>query len=120
MNSLRPLKVALWLAVATMAFMIMASSSPQCARSTDYSVNPSFDTQADGNPCIAACVAELKAARNAERIAYKAAKAACNGDQACKDAAAAQHDLNQAEITADDAACKAACQHEQGTATGGQ
>jgi len=120
MKPTRPIKAALWLMVAACAFFVMAASSPQCARSSDRALNPTLDTLAGGNPCIAACQDAFKAGQKAEQARHKAALTACNGNPACKQAESDLHSAIMDELVSDKDDCKLACQHQQGTATGGQ
>jgi len=109
----------LWLGLATLAFFLLASSSPQCAKATDPVV--SLSTQAgDGNPCVAACQSVFKAAKKALKEDYREAKALCEGDPLCLEEAEAVRDALNEEIVSDKNDCIASCNHQQGTATGGQ
>ena len=119
MNSKSPLRNSLWLLIAVMAFFAMAASSPQCAQSTqDRSFNPVFEPLV--NQCIQDCQATFKAELRTIRMVFKAAKAACNGVPGCVEEASIIKDASVAERVVDKDACKAACDHAQGAATGGQ
>jgi hypothetical protein len=118
---MKSIRIISWLTIATLAFFAMAASSPQCARSDDQALNPTFAPLGEpGNPCIDACVTESQGQKTAEGIRRKAALEACNGDIDCR------HEVNtisgeiNAEIISDSQDCKKACLHEQGEATGGQ
>ena len=120
MKSRRTLRVALWLAVAGMAFFAMAASSPQCARTAENATGPSLNSQGAADACTQACIDTYQAAKKQERIRFKAAMAACNGNTECRDNEAAAHEAIVAELEADKDACIANCSHEQGAGTGGQ
>jgi hypothetical protein len=120
MKSKSPIRVTFWLIIAVMAFFAMAASSPQCASSDDRVLNPGLEPLAGGNPCIAKCNADRETAFQEEKIRFKGDKAACNGEPGCKEEAEALHAILLTEINADMDDCKLACQHEQGSATGGQ
>jgi len=120
MKSLSPIRSIFWFTIAVMGFFVMAASSPQCARSSDRALNPTLDTLAGGNPCIAACNDAFKAGQKAEQARHKAALTACNGNPACKQAESDLHSAIMDELVSDKDDCKLACQHQQGTATGGQ
>jgi len=109
-----------WLTIAVMGFFVMAASSPQCARSSDRTLNPTLETLGTGNPCIDACNDAFKSGQKAEQARHKAALTACNGDPVCKQTESDIHNAIQAELVSDKDACKLDCQHQQGTATGGQ
>jgi hypothetical protein len=110
----------LWAAIGTLSVVVMASSSPQCANTGDRSLNPDFQSLAGGNPCIDACNAAFKAGQKAEQARHKAQISFCNGNPVCKQEEGALHDLNMFELVEDKDECKLVCQHEQGSATGGQ
>jgi hypothetical protein len=112
-------KMTLWLALATATVVLMAASSPQCARSADTVSGPALQTSA-ANTCVQDCQATFKAAKKEEQARYKAAKAACNGDAECRAEEAAIHDYINDELVADKDACIDNCNHQQGAATGGQ
>jgi hypothetical protein len=120
MKSTLPIRSTIfWFAIGVMVFFTMAASSPQCARS-DNSINPVLETQADGNPCVFACQDDFKIAKRELKEDYREAKALCEGDYDCLQEAAFIRDQLNDEIVADKDACIAACNHEQGIATGGQ
>lgn len=110
-----------WVGVAISAVLVMASSSPQCSQVTDETLSPSLDLLGRSrSKCRKTCNDEYIAAKRAENARYREAKADCRGDRACRDhERAAHHDL-LFELKADREACRAACEHEQGGATGGQ
>lgn len=121
MKSTLPIRSTIfWFAIGVMVFFTMAASSPQCAR-TDNAVNPVLQTQAgDGNPCVRDCQDTFKAAKKDLQSWYREAKDLCNGDYDCLQEA---YDIRQAlndELVADKDACIDACNHQQGTAVGGQ
>ena len=120
MNSARTLRVAFWLAMAAMAFFAMAASSPQCARGTDSPVTPELGTLAGGNPCVQACIDYFQQAKRDEWVRFKAAQAACNGDKDCRAEQSMIHSMIVDELVADKDACIVNCEHQQGTALGGQ
>ena len=121
MKSRSPIRNSLWLLIAVMAFFAMAASSPQCASSDDAAVNPTLAPLAGpGNPCIDACNEESKARKRVVFMEHKACLDACNGEPGCREECSFIKDELLTEINSDRDACKAVCQHEQGTATGGQ
>jgi len=120
MKSKRRVHQLLWLCTAAVSVLVMAASSPQCARTSDHTLSPTLDALGDGNPCIAACNDAFKAGQKAEQARHKAAVNGCNGDPVCKQAESDLHSSIMDELTFDKDACKLACQHQQGTATGGQ
>lgn len=120
MKSKRRVHQVLWLCTAALSVLIMAASSPQCARTTDRAVSPTLDALGDGNPCIDACNVAFKSGQKEEQARHKAAVDICNGDPACKQAESDLHSSIMDELTYDKDQCKLACQHQQGTATGGQ
>ena len=109
----------LWLGLAALSFFLLASSSPQCAKATDPEL--SLTTQdGEGNPCVFACQDEFKIAKKNLQEDYRAAKAACEGNLECLEEAEAIRDALNEEIVGDKNTCVEACNHQQGTATGGQ
>ena len=119
MKSTSSIQHTLWLVIAVMAFFAMASSSPQCARSTDRVLDPVL-TPLGAPKCDGICKKLHKVGARAERTQHRIRKRACNGDPACKAEANALHQLIFAELDADLVVCKAACVHNQGSASGGQ
>ena len=120
MKSKRRVHQVLWVCTAALSVLVMAASSPQCARTSDRSVNPTLDELGTGNPCIDACNDAFKAGQKAEQARHKAAIDGCNGNPDCKHAESDLHSAIMDELTYDKDECKLACQHQQGTATGGQ
>ena len=121
MKSLSPLRVSLWVLVAGMAFFVMAASSPQCARSDDRALNPSFETQGDAiGFCVQICIDDFQAAKKVEQARHKAAMRACNADPVCQYEESWLHDMIVLELVAIKDACIVACEHQQGAAAGGQ
>jgi hypothetical protein len=106
-----------------MAFFVMASSSPQCARSSDTDLGTGLETLVGPDPvkvCERECKAEARLATRVERKRHRLADKACNGDQQCHDDEDALHALILADIAATEEACITACQHQQGGGIGGQ
>lgn len=123
MKRTRPIKGALWLGIGLMAFIVMASSSPQCARSSDSDLSSGLQSLAGPDPikaCERQCKTDARVATREERKRHRLADKACNGDQACHDAEDALHALILADIDATEQACITACQHQQGAGIGGQ
>jgi hypothetical protein len=105
-----------------MTFFVMASSSPQCARSSDTELGPGLETLAP-NPvqaCERDCKTDARLATRAERKRHRLADKACNGDPQCHDDEDALHALILADIAQTEEACITACQHQQGSGIGGQ
>jgi len=105
-----------------MAFFVMAASSPQCARTSD---DPSSGFQTLNSPdpvkvCQRDCAAAARTATRVERKRHRLALKACNKNQFCIAEENAFHEAVVLEITADEAACNLACEHNQGAGTGGQ
>jgi len=118
---MKSIRIISWLTIATLAFFAMAASSPQCARSDDQALNPTFAPLAGtGNPCIDACVTESQTRKRLEGIRRKAALDACNGDVQCRQEVNTISGEINAEIISDSQDCKKVCLHEQGEGTGGQ
>jgi len=105
-----------------MAFFVMASSSPQCARTTD---DPSAGLQTLNSPdpykvCLRDCDAAHRVAIRVERKRHRQAINACDKDPVCIAEEDALHESISLEIEADYVACYFACDHNQGAGTGGQ
>lgn len=115
-------KMTLWLALATVAVVLMASSSPQCARTDDRSADVSLNPLAPDpvKACERDCRAAARVATRDERKRHRLASKACNGDALCHAEEDALHASILAEIEADELACIDDCQHQQGAAAGGQ
>jgi len=112
---------ALWLLVSALAFFAMASSSPQCARTSESPLVPSLNTQAGGNgACSQGCIDDFQAHKKDEQARFKGAMDACNGDETCQAEQSAIHDAIVAELVADKDACVTNCSHTQGSGTSGQ
>jgi hypothetical protein len=123
MKRMRPINGALWLIVGVMAFFVMASSSPQCARSSDTDLGPGLQSLAGPDPvkvCERDCKADARYDTRVERKRHRLASKACNGDQQCHDEEDALHALILADIEETLNSCIAACQHQQGGGIGGQ
>jgi hypothetical protein len=103
------------------ALLLMAASSPQCARTSDYAFRPTSLTEAsssDMGACITVCNQEAIVRRAAEQSRFVSTIQECEvGD--CRAEAAAQHAAIMQEIAADARACRSAC-HNQGQGQGGQ
>jgi hypothetical protein len=123
MKRTRPIKGALWLGIGVMAVIVMASSSPQCARSSDTGYDSALQSLAGPDPikaCERDCKSTARVDTRTERKRHRLADKACNGDQSCHDAEDALHALILADIDATLQACITACQHQQGAGIGGQ
>jgi len=103
------------------ALLLMAASSPQCARTSDYAFRPASLTEAssaDLGACVQVCNGEANARRAAEIESFQEAMANCEvGD--CRAEAAAQHAAIMQQIAFDARECRASC-HNQGGGQGGQ
>jgi hypothetical protein len=108
------------LGIAATAFFALAASSPQCARTNDLSVNPTVGTLSDGSLCVQNCIDDFQASMRSEKNRFKEALAACDGDEACRDAEEALHESIIGELTADKDTCIENCGHEQGGGSSGQ
>lgn len=116
-------KMIIWLALATATVVLMASSSPQCARTSDSTADVSLNPLAGPDPvkvCERDCKATARVATRDERKRHREASKACNGDALCHAEEDALHAAIVAEIEADELACIEACQHQQGGGVGGQ
>lgn len=122
MKRTRPINGALWLVVGVMAVFVMASSSPQCARTSDTELGPGLETLAPDpvKACERDCKAEARVATRTERKRHRLASKACNGDPQCHNDEDALHALILADIDQTEASCIVACQHQQGAGLGGQ
>lgn len=110
-----------WVGLASLAVFVMASSGPECSKATNDTLSPTLDSQV--NPvaeCKKDCVDTKNDRLRDEKDRYRDAKADCNGDYECYLREKAIHEGIVAEIIADKDLCQAACEHEQGSATGGQ
>jgi hypothetical protein len=106
-----------------MAVFVMASSSPQCARSSDTEFSSGLENLASPDPvkvCERDCKADARTATRDERRRHRLADKACNGDLECHEAEDALHALILADIAETEASCIVACQHQQGAGVGGQ
>jgi hypothetical protein len=122
MKRTQPATQALWLAIGVTAFFVMASSSPQCARSSDHALNPTLDA-ATSNPvadCKQGCIETFQHDKAEEQARHKAAVAGCNGDGDCKSRESELHSSIIDDLVAIKDACKLACEHQQGSGIGGQ
>jgi len=103
------------------ALLLMAASSPQCARTSDYAFRPASLSEAsssDMGACINVCNEEAKTRRDAEQARFVDVIQNCEvGD--CRAEAAAQHVAIMQDIAADARACRGTC-HNQGLGQGGQ
>ena len=100
------------------ACLLMASTSPQCARTADNTLGLSAEghnTHADG--CKESCLDAAKQARVNERERFHAAIQAC-ADSTCRDQEAELHESIMEQIALDQQACFGAC-HNQGGGHGG-
>ena len=122
MKSTRHIHGAFWLIIAAMAFFVMASSSPQCARSSDRALSPGLEPLA-ADPikvCQRACNATARLAIRVERKRHRLARKACNGNPGCLNQEDNLNEAILAEIEQDRLDCRDECTHEQGAARGGQ
>ena len=112
---------ARWFTTAALlgaASLLMASSSPQCARTADNTLGLSAagrNKNAEG--CKDGCLDAAKQARVDERGRFHAAMDACD-DEACKEAEAELHESIMEQIAVDQQACFGGC-HNQGGGRGG-
>ena len=126
MKSTRPMHGAYWVIIAAMAFFVMASSSPQCARSSDHALGPDLealsreDSNSDFGRCISDCAKTAGFAFGDEKKRFSTAIVACHGDQACIKVEKMISAMVMAEIIEDRAICFEACRHSQGGGRGGQ
>jgi hypothetical protein len=108
-----------WLALATLSVFIMASSSPQCAQTNDQALAPGFETLA-ANTCVQDCIDAFQEAKLEQRAWFRAAREDCNNDSDCLSEVAWINSQIIDELVYDKDMCIEACDHDQGTATGGQ
>ena len=111
---------ARWFASAALlgASLLMASTSPQCARTADNTLGLSAagrNSHAEG--CRESCLDAAAQARVDERGRFLAAIQSC-GDPQCRQREAGMHASIMAQIAADQAACVGGC-HNQGGGHGG-
>ena len=106
-------------ALVGVACLLMASTSPQCARTADTTLGLSAagreHNHADG--CHQNCIDTAIQARVDERTRFHAAIEACDSDS-CKDAEAELHESIMEQIASDQQACFGGC-HNQGGGRGG-
>jgi hypothetical protein len=108
-----------FLALGLSSLFLMASSSPQCARTSDYLFNPASTgtVTATVAECWTSCASTAKEARAAELERFVGAIQACDTPE-CHQQEAASHVLILRAITDTERDCKAIC-HSQGSGTGG-
>jgi hypothetical protein len=108
-----------WSAVLGAAFLLMAASSPQCARSSDAPLGFSAVLGPETRPggCVENCAGPANQARRAERARFLDAIRNCQ-DGGCRQTEAAMHASIMQQIAADQAVCVRAC-HNQGAGSGG-
>jgi hypothetical protein len=100
------------------ACLLMASTSPQCARTADNTLGLSTESRNNhAGGCREDCIAAAAQARVDERERFVAAIKAC-GDPQCRGQEAGMHASIMAQIAADQAACQGGC-HNQGGGEGG-
>lgn len=110
-----------WVGLASMAIFVMASSGPECSKATTDTLGPSLESlKSPIAQCKKDCVDTKNDRLRDEKDRYWDAKADCNGDRDCLKREKAIHEGIVAEIIADKDKCQAACEHEQGSAAGGQ
>ena len=100
------------------ASLLMASTSPQCARTADTTLGLSAagrNNHTEG--CRESCLDAAAEARVNERERFVAAIQNC-GDPQCRQSEAGVHASIMAQIAADQAACVGGC-HNQGGGQGG-
>jgi len=98
--------------------LLMASTSPQCARTADNTLGLSAagrEKHAEG--CKDICLDAAKQARVSERERFHAAIQACE-DSACREAEEELHESIMEQIAVDQQACFGGC-HNQGGGNGG-
>ena len=115
------IRPARWFTMAALlgaAVLLVAASSPQCARTADTTLGLSAagrTTHADG--CRELCLDAANQARVNERERFLTAIKDC-GDPQCRQEEAGMHAAIMAQIAADQAACLGGC-HNQGGGQGG-
>jgi hypothetical protein len=112
-------KAGWFLAFSALSVVLMAASSPQCARTEDTPLSPagSVTTSGDAGECIRDCAADANELRLAERDRFKSAMEGCV-DSDCFHEEAALHVAILQEITGDERNCMSSC-HNQGGGSGG-
>ena len=121
MKSLSPLRGTFWVLVAVMSVFVMASSSPQCARSNDLALNPTLQNTGDAfGFCKQECIDQFQLDKKDEQARHKDAIKACNGDIDCKQAESDLHNAIIADLVLVKDACIVACEHQQGAGLAGQ
>ena len=104
---------------ASLTFVLMAASSPQCARTGDIPLSPatSLSSSADTGECLQACVDAADADRSEERARFRAAMEACQTSDCYQEEAAFHAGIMQ-EIASEQRRCMSVC-HNQGSGSGG-
>jgi hypothetical protein len=104
---------------ALCSFVLMAASSPQCARTQDTPLAPtgSLSPSGDVGICLQDCAGAALAARTQERERFRAAMEACQTPE-CNQQEAALHVSIMQEIASEERACLTDC-HNQGGGSGG-
>ncbi len=103
-----------------LSFVFLASSSPQCTRTSDHLLSPSAlqgENSAFGQ-CVTGCAHAAVEARAEESERFVAAMQACDGDPECHQDEAARHVDRLAVIAHEQRICMAVC-HDQGVGSGG-
>ena len=112
---------ARWFASAALlavASLVMASSSPQCARTADSTLGiSSLGRNNHSEGCREICLDAANQARVDERERFVAAIKACDSGD-CRSAEAEVHASIMQQIAQDQAACVGGC-HNQGGGQGG-
>jgi hypothetical protein len=111
-----------WLLLGILcSFLLMAASSPQCARTDDLAFTPRFSPADDDFPGVGSCWQECAHAANEARLAeiesFSADVQACE-DSECRAERAAQHVAIMQAISEAQRECMSLC-HNQGAGTGG-
>ena len=105
-------------ALLGVACLLMASTSPQCARTADNTLGLSAagrNNHSEG--CRESCLDAANQARVNERERFVAAIQSC-GDPQCRQSEADLHASIMTQIAADQSACVGGC-HNQGGGQGG-
>lgn len=108
------------LCIAGAAFFALAASSPECARTHDSVTGPITTLDAADNECVSLCIELFQESMRSEHARFKAAIAACDGNEECQEAEEELHESIIGELQNDKGDCLLNCNHNQGEGSSGQ
>ena len=108
------------LCIAGASFFALAASSPQCARTNDSLTGPLTTLDTAENECVSPCIELFQTGMRQEHARFKAAIAACDGNEECQEAEEELHESIIGELQVDKGQCLENCNHNQGEGSSGQ